>query len=998
MENHHHQPESEIEERFIRRLEGQGYAHRKDIKNREALERNFRDKFNALNQVELSDGEFERLLNNIIKSDVYEASKLLREKNELIRDDGTTLIFSLVNLKDWCRNDYEVINQLRINTHSSHQRYDVIILINGLPLVQVELKSHSVSPRVAIKQIVDYKNERGNGYENTLLAFMQLFVVSNETETFYFANNPNKAFTFDEKEQFLPVYRWADEGNHKVNHLHAFAGQVLPKCNLGELISRYIVLVETERRLLVMRPYQIYAVKKIVQCIEDNAGNGYIWHTTGSGKTLTSFKAATLLKDNPNIEKCFFVVDRKDLDKQTREEFNRFQKDCVEENTHTGMLVRRMLSDDYKDKIIVTTIQKLGLALDRKQKLFDKRLNDLAKLRVVFIFDECHRSQFGEYHRAIKSFFPRAQLFGFTGTPIFEANATRSKIEGREASPLITKDIFQKPLHTYAITHAIEDKNVLPFDVSFFRLQKDGEPDWAPAPTKEIIVEKILEVHDKITDGRRFNALFATASINDAIAYCKMFYDIQLLRQENDPNYEPLRIACLFSPPAEGNPGIMQIQEELEQERQDNQVDPSYKKEMLKIIIKLYNKTYGTHHHIEEFDRYSRDVQQRIKSQCYDNDKLSREQKIDITIVVDMLLTGFDSKYLNTLYVDKGLQYHSLIQAFSRTNRVLNDRKPFGKILDFHAQSSDALDTAVRLFSGLESDASGLAPKIWLVKPAHEVVEQYAEAVQKLHDMMVRHGLEAEPEEVVNLAGDIARAEFVETFKEVQRLKLRLDQYLDISPEDLGRIEEILPREKHQAFRTAYLETARQLRPNEQSADATTESADAAQRDIDFELVLFASAIIDYDYIMGLISRLVSEEPERQEMTRDQLVALIRSHSNLPDEQEDILDFIQHPEDINGRTVDEISDDFRRFREEKWRRRLRDVAERHGVSLERLGHFIDATLDRMRYDDSRLFNLYDEAELNWRERRQKELALRTDLIPLLRTRAGGQEVDGLPDS
>ena len=1000
MEKYHPQKESQIEQHFIRHLEGLGYKYCKDIKDQTSLEANFRNKFEALNNVRLTDGEFERLMEKIVRADVYEASKTLRDKVEVIHDDGTTRFYPLVNLQNWCKNDYEVINQLRINTHSSYHRYDVIILVNGLPLVQVELKAHGVSPRVAIKQIVDYKNDQENGYKHTLLAFMQLFIVSNEADTFYFANNPEKALTFDEKEQFLPVCRWADEQNKKVANLHEFAREVLYKCALGELISRYMVLVETERKLLIMRPYQIYAVKKMVECIKNNSGNGYIWHTTGSGKTLTSFKAATLLKDNSNIAKCLFVVDRKDLDKQTREEFNKFQKDCVEENTNTGELVRRMLSDEYKDKIIVTTIQKLGLALDKKNQRLDKLRERFAGQRVVFIFDECHRSQFGEYHRAIRDFFPRAQLFGFTGTPIFAENATRTKIEGREASALTTEDIFQKPLHTYAITHAIEDKSVLPFDVSFYRLQRDGSFDTGNVP-KKIIVEKILEVHDKVSDNRRFNALFATASINDAIEYCQAFDEIQFEREEADSNYKPLRIACLFSPPAEGNRDIMQIQEELDQERQDNRVDPLGKKEALRRIISMYNQTYNTQHCIEEFDRYNSDVQQRIKRQGRNvepkKQKEEKKQWIDITIVVDMLLTGFDSKYLNTLYVDKGLQYHGLIQAFSRTNRVLNERKPFGKILDFRAQSADALNTAVELFSG-ERDKSKDAAKIWLTKSAEEVVELLDVAVQRLYTMMKSYGLEPEPEEVPNLKGDAARADFVEIFKDVQRSILQLDQYIDIPPELQARIDAIMPPEKRLAFRTAYLELGRELRQKRaaESPDDASEPTDVMQ-DIDFELVLFASAIIDYDYIISLIARMVNEkEPERREVTREEIVALLRSHSNLPEDREDILEFVGHPEAINGRTADEISDEFRRFREAKWHRLVHQMAQRHGVDQGRLSDFIQSTLDVMRYDDSHLSDLFTDEGLGWRDRVTKKNALRADLVPLIRLRAAGQTIDNLP--
>ena len=333
---------------------------------------------------------------------MFATSKLLRERQYFQRDDATPLYYTLVNIKDWCKNDYEVIRQLRANTENSHQRYDVILLINGLPVVQIELKKLDISPRKAMQQIVDYKNEPGNGYGNSLLCFMQLFIVSNGNKTLYFANNRNQHFAFNADEQFLPVYGLADINNKPVNELHDFTAMFLPKCTLGEMISKYMVLVESEQKLLVMRPYQVYAVKAIMDCIHQNRGNGYIWHTTGSGKTLTSFKASTLLKYNPDIEKCL-LVDRKDLDRQTREEFNKFQEGSVEENTNTEALVRRLLSTDYADKVIVTTIQKLGLALDENsnrnrakekngKETFKQRLEPLRDKRMVFIFDECHRS------------------------------------------------------------------------------------------------------------------------------------------------------------------------------------------------------------------------------------------------------------------------------------------------------------------------------------------------------------------------------------------------------------------------------------------------------------------------------------------------------------------------------------------------------------------------------------------------------------------------------
>ncbi|MDI1303671.1 MAG: HsdR family type I site-specific deoxyribonuclease, partial [bacterium] len=501
--------ENTIEQGLISKLKDLKYNYREEIRDKNALELNFREKFESLNRVRLTDSEFSRLKIDIVNPDVFAASKLLRTRNTFYREDGTPLQYTLVNIKDWCKNDFEVINQLRMNTDNSNHRYDVILLINGIPVVQIELKTLEISPRKAMQQIVDYKTDPGNGYTNSLLCFMQLFIVSNRSNTYYFANNKNQHFSFNADEQFLPIYQLASEDNKKITHLDLFSDKFLTKCTLGEMISKYMVLVESELKILVMRPYQIYAVKSIVNCINENRGNGYIWHTTGSGKTLTSFKAATLLKDNAEVEKCLFVVDRKDLDRQTREEFNKFQEGSVEENTNTESLVRRMLSDDYADKVIVTTIQKLGLALDGTNKNnYKERLESLSKKRVVFIFDECHRSQFGDNHKAIKEFFPKAQLFGFTGTPIFDDNAIYKKIDGQEASYKTTQDIFEKQLHYYTITHAIEDKNVLRFHIDYFK--PEGVVALGSSMHRLAVVEAVIDKHNAATHHGRFNSVFAT--------------------------------------------------------------------------------------------------------------------------------------------------------------------------------------------------------------------------------------------------------------------------------------------------------------------------------------------------------------------------------------------------------------------------------------------------------------------------------------------------------
>jgi type I restriction enzyme R subunit len=981
--------ETKIEEQLIAKLQDLKYIYRPDIRDRSALERNFREKFEALNRVHLTDSEFNRLSGEIVNPDVFAVSKLLREQNYFQREDGSPLHYTLVNIKDWCKNEYEVINQLRINTGNSHRRYDVILLLNGIPIVQIELKEPGVSEKKAMEQIVRYKNDPGNGYTNTLLCFIQLFVVSNHTNTHYFANNNNRHFSFNADEQFLPIYQLANQENKKITHLHDFAEKFLAKCTLGEMVSRYMVLVASEQKLLMMRPYQIYAVKAIVDCIHQNRGNGYVWHTTGSGKTLTSFKASTLLKDNPDIEKCLFVVDRKDLDRQTREEFNRFQDGCVEENTNIESLVRRMLSTDYADKVIVTTIQKLGLALDpNHRKNYKERLRPLSKKRVVFIFDECHRSQFGENHKAVKEFFPNAQLFDFTGTPIFEENAAYTQIDGKQESLVTTKDIFQKELHAYTITHAIDDRNVLRFHIDYFEPKDNSSRTADGNVTKQAVVESILTKHDAATNHRRFNALLATASINDAIAYYSLFKSAQMKRMAENAEYKPLNIACVFSPPAEDNKDVQQIQDDLPQEKADNRQEPDAKKKALRNIIEDYNRQYGTSHSIDEFDLYCQDVQKRIKDQQYSNADYHHNNKIDITIVVDMLLTGFDSKYLNTLYVDKNLKYHGLIQAFSRTNRILNVTKPYGNILDFRGQQ-EAVKIAIARFSGEDIEQ---AKTIWLVEPAQDIIGKYQEAVHELGDFMKMYQLECKPEEVSNLKGDAARVEFINRFREIQRLKTRLDQYTDIGEDDRSAICDLLPEDTLRAFRGVYLGIAKAFRAGSGKGESTVMPE---VQQLEFEFVLFASAIIDYDYIMELIATYQGREPSKQKITKEQLISLVASSANLMDERDNIVEYINSLDQVNGRTEKEVRNGYQAFKDEKLAKEMAATAARHGLDTVALQTFTDSIMSRMIFDGEQLNALFASLELGWKNRVQKELALMKDMAPLLKRLAGGREISGL---
>ena len=979
------QSEAQLEQQFLEKLDELKYTYRSDIHDLDSLEKNFRKKFEKLNFVTLSDDEFRKLLQENITSDVFTASKHLREKQTFVRNDGTTFDYSLVNLRDWCKNEFEVINQLTINTANSYQRYDVIILINGLPLVQIELKRHSVSPLKAVEQIVNYKQDRGNGYTNTLMCFMQLFIVSNGgSDTMYFANNNDEHFHFDATNTYLPVYHAADRKNHKIAQLFTFSDMMLQKCELGKLISRYMVLVETEKKILVMRPYQIYAVESIVNCVEQNNQNGYIWHTTGSGKTLTSFKASTLLKYNDDIEKCVFVVDRKDLDKQTRDEFNKFQEGCVEQNTNTAALVSRLESTDYADKVIVTTIQKLGIALDPSNKnKYYQRLLKLKDKRIVFIFDECHRSQFGENHAAIKNFFPKAQLFGFTGTPIFEENSHVVRVNGQQAECVTTKDVFQECLHEYTITNAISDNNVLRFKVEYYgNKTADGEKNSKPL-TKNQIVTHILDNHNKLTAQRRFNALLATPSIPDAVRFYQIFKEEQEKRLKEDPDYVPLNITAVFTPPMKNS-----SDEDLPQEEADNKENPEGNKSALKQIIDAYNKQFNTAFSVELFDEYYRDVQQRVKDQKYANKDYPHDKKLDVVIVVEMMLTGFDSKFLNTLYVAKDLKWHGLIQAFSRTNRILDGTKPYGNIICYRNLERE-MDDAMVLFSGFDKDKG---KEYWLVEPAEKVVEKYKEKITQLQTVMNGMGLECKPDEVINIPLGENTNRFIDAFKDVQRLALKLDQYVDLPEELQTAIENVMPEDTLQQFRTAYIDLARRSR----QANGDNHNKETPEDDEpDFELSLFSSALVDYDYIMKLLAKYTDTHIEKVKITKEQLLEILSSSVDLMNERDYLKAFIEEElEKGSGMNEIEIHNRYKAFKDKRFNQQIAALAQEYGIDNSALEGFVKETTKLRRIDEDTLRELLSHID-GWKKRKAAKEGLLVRLAPLFALLTGGNTIEGL---
>ena len=550
------------------------------------------------------------------------------------------------------------------------------------------------------------------------------------------------------------------------------------------------------------------------------------------------------------------------------------------------------------------------------------------------------------------------------------------------------------------MTNAIEDRNVLRFHIDYYKGEGNQTNKHGDLITKQAVVDAILDKHDSATNSRKFNAIFATSSINYAIEYYKLFRKIQRSKQQKNEDFKPLNIACVFSPPAQlmekendlnslkSSADIKQLQEDLIQEKEDNQQNTEEKKETLIQIINDYNRQFGTNHNINEFDLYYQDVQNRIKLQKYSNKEYSNQNKIDITIVVDMLLTGFDSKYLNTLYVDKNLKYHGLIQAFSRTNRVLNDTKPYGNILDFRSQQ-DAVNQAIALFSGKNSEQ---AKEIWLVEPASVVIEKYREAVKKLEVFMTEQNLVNEPQEVYNLKGDAARITFVKNFKEIQKLKTQLNQYTDLEEEQKKVIETILPTETLHGFRSSYLETAKQLKmiQDKQGDDAPIEI-----QELDFEFILFASSVIDYDYIMNLISDSTQQKTTKQKMSKEQVKNLLKSTSNLMDEEQDLSDFIDNLDWTKGYGKEELTQLFDAFKNQKYNKELAEIANKHGLTTVTLKTFVENILARMIFDGEKLTDLLIPLELSWKERSQRELALMEDLIPQLKKLAQGAEISGL---
>ena len=701
-----------------------------------------------------------------------------------------------VDRTQWCQNEFQVSNQITVEGRKKC-RYDVTILINGLPLVQIELKRRGVELKQAYNQIQRYHKTSFHG----LFDYIQLFVISNGVNTRYFANNPNSGYKF--------TFNWTDAANHPFNELDKFAVFFLEKCTLGKIIGKYIVLHEGDKCLMVLRPYQFYAVEKILDRVQNSNDNGYIWHTTGAGKTLTSFKAAQLVSELDDVDKVMFVVDRHDLDTQTQSEYEAFEPGAVDSTDNTDELVKRLQSNS---KIIITTIQKLNAAVSKTW--YSNKIETIRHSRIVMIFDECHRSHFGDSHKKIMKFFDNAQIFGFTGTPIFTENA----VDGHT-----TKEIFGNCLHKYLIKDAIADENVLGFLVEYYHGNEVVDND--NQARMEEIAKFILNNFNKSTFDGEFDALFAVQSVSMLIRYYKIFKSLN----------PKIRIGAVFTYAANNS---------LDDE-QTGMGTGQYAKEgvgeadELQTIMDDYNNMFGTAFTTENFRAYYDDINLRMKK------KKADMKPLDLCLVVGMFLTGFDSKKLNTLYVDKNMEYHGLLQAFSRTNRVLNEKKRFGKIVCFRDLKNN-VDTSIKLFSNSDNSEDIVRPPFEDVKKEYKCLA--TEFLKKYPT----------PSSIDFLQSENDKKNFVLAFRDIIRKHAEIQIYEDYSEdaEDLGMTEQQFSdyKSKYLDITVGFIEPP--VIPSVVAEDPVPYGNSQGLEDIDFCLELLHSDIINVAYILELIAEL----------------------------------------------------------------------------------------------------------------------------------------------
>ena len=818
------QSEQALENGLLSTLQDMSYEY-VQIKEETNLLSNFKkqlEKHNAkaladIGRTTFTDTEFEKICIYLEGGTLFEKSKKLRDLFPMETEDGQHRIWvEFLNKNHWCQNEFQVSNQITVEGRKTC-RYDVTILINGLPLVQIELKKRGVELKQAYNQVQRYQKTSFRG----LFDYIQLFVISNGVNTRYFANNPNCGYKF--------TFNWTLPNNEPVNDLGQFANHFFDKCVLGKIISKYIVLHEGDKCLMVLRPYQYYAVEKILDRVQNTNKNGYIWHTTGAGKTLTSFKAAQLVAELDGIDKVLFVVDRHDLDTQTKSEYEAFEPGAVDGTDDTYELVKRLNSDK---KIILTTIQKLNTAI--KKDFYNKRIQDLRDKKFVMIFDECHRSHFGECHRNIVNFFRNLQIFGFTGTPIFPENAKQD---------ITTFEVFGECLHKYMIKDAIADENVLGFLVEYYQGKLDANEQ--SDIRMKTIAEFIINNFRKSTFDGEFNALFAVQSVPMLLKYYKIFKDLQ----------PDIKIAAIFT--YAPNTSQDDTKTGMNQGFETDKVQA----DELQSILDDYNANFGTAFTTDNFGAYYDDINERMKKR-----KAGMEPN-DLLLVVGMFLTGFDAKKLNTLYVDKNLEYHGLLQAFSRTNRILNEKKRFGKILCFR-DLKDKVDESLKLFCDGDPNVGVTRPEFKQVK--RELYELSEAFLQKYPTM----------DSVDTLKSEYEKKKFLLAFREIIKKHAEIQIYEDYDADDPGLI---LTEQEYNDYRSKYLDMTVGFIKEDNPEEPTLLEEPAAEygdggklEDIDFCLELLHSDVINVAYILSLINNLNPSDEDYEKKRQEILDTMIK--------------------------------------------------------------------------------------------------------------------------
>ena len=889
------QPEQVLENQLVAQLQELQYE-KVLIKDETALVTNLKSQLEKHNNIVFTDNEFERVLNILSKGSVFEKAKTLREKQHIERDNGDNLYFEFLNTEHWCQNYFQVTHQVTIEG-TYKNRYDVTLLINGLPLVQIELKRRGLEMKEAFNQINRYQRH-SFGSNSALFQYVQIFIISNGVNTKYYANNRNQSF----KQTFF----WTDKNNKRLtNILNGFTSDFLEPCHISKMISKYIVLNETHKILMVLRPYQYYAVEALVNQVENSNDNAYIWHTTGSGKTLTSFKASQIIMNMPQVKKVVFVVDRKDLDYQTTKEFNSFSKGSIDGTDNTKALVNQFTDDT---KLIVTTIQKLNTAISKAKYL--SKMEKLKEERIVFIFDECHRSQFGDTHNRIKAFFHNNQMFGFTGTPIFKENAVKNDLGKRT-----TKVLFGDCLHKYVITDAIKDENVLKFSVEYVGKYKQKESateidievediDKQELMDSEVRLEKITDYiianHGRKTHGKEFTGMFAVSSINNLIKY----YD--LFKKKKEEGKHNLKIATIFSYSANSDDADANgfIPDELSVVGEPKALygmSQHYREKLDEYIVD-YNTMFGTKFSTKDsvsFYNFYNDVSKKVK-----------ERKIDILLVVNMFLTGFDSPPLSTLYVDKNLKYHGLIQAYSRTNRILNEQKSQGNIVVFR-NLKKATDEAITLFSNKE------AIEVIIMQPYEDYVNKFNEAFIGL--LTITPTVKS----VNDLISEADELEFIKAFRELMRIRNVLNSFSDFDWEDLAMNEQ-----QFEDYKSKYLDLWQKVKNDNQKEKVSI------LEDVDFELELILRDDINVNYIIKLLMALKSESQNEVTKTELEITNLLNTEINLRSKRELIQQFI----DENLPTIedsDDIPEAFEVYWNEEQQKAFKKLITEENLSEER---------------------------------------------------------------